>query len=77
MSVILYTTAAFRLVLGPYHIASRAGLVHSYASNFVEERIAANVISAALVETNMVRSDRPEEAADVDAMFAPNGYLTG
>jgi 3-oxoacyl-[acyl-carrier protein] reductase len=65
--------------------------MHSYASNLVKEGITANVVSPALVETDMVRSDlrvtpdripvgrfgRPEEVADVAVMLARNGYITG
>jgi 3-oxoacyl-[acyl-carrier protein] reductase len=57
----------------------------------VKEGITANVISPALVESDMVRSDlritpdripagrfgRPEEVANVAVMLARNGYITG
>jgi 3-oxoacyl-[acyl-carrier protein] reductase len=81
-------------VVGPHYAASKAGLIglmHSYASQLVREGVTANVISPALIETNMVRSDlrikpemipvgrfgRPEEVADVAVMLARNGYITG
>lgn len=81
-------------VVGPHYAASKAGMIglmHAYASRLVKEGITANVISPALVETDMVRSDlritsdripvgrfgRPEEVADVAVMLARNGYITG
>jgi 3-oxoacyl-[acyl-carrier protein] reductase len=81
-------------VVGPHYAASKAGMIglmHSYATNLVKEGITANVISPALVETDMVRSDlritpdripvgrfgRPEEVAEVAVMLARNGYITG
>jgi len=81
-------------VVGPHYAASKAGMIglmHSYASNLVKEGITANVISPALVETDMVRSDlritperipagrfgRVEEVAEVAVMLARNGYITG
>ncbi|HUA35229.1 MAG TPA: 3-oxoacyl-ACP reductase family protein [Candidatus Binataceae bacterium] len=81
-------------VVGPHYAASKAGMIglmHSYASNLVKEGITANVISPALVETDMVQSDlritpdripvgrfgRVEEVADVAVMLARNGYITG
>jgi 3-oxoacyl-[acyl-carrier protein] reductase len=81
-------------VVGPHYAASKAGMIglmHSYASNLVKEGITANVISPALVETDMVRSDlritpdripvgrfgRVEEVADVAVMLARNSYITG
>jgi 3-oxoacyl-[acyl-carrier protein] reductase len=81
-------------IVGPHYAASKAGMIglmHSYASNLVKEGITANVISPALVETDMVRSDlrvtperipvgrfgRPEEVAEVAVMLARNGYITG
>lgn len=65
--------------------------MHAYASRLVKDGITANVISPALVQTDMVRSDlrithdripvgrfgRPEEVADVAVMVARNGYITG
>lgn len=81
-------------VVGPHYAASKAGMIglmHLYASQLVKEGITANVISPALVETDMVRSDlritpdripvgrfgRPEEVAEVAVMLARNGYITG
>jgi 3-oxoacyl-[acyl-carrier protein] reductase len=81
-------------IVGPHYAASKAGMVglmHGYATNLVKEGITANVISPALVETDMVRSDlrvkpdripvgrfgRPEEVAEVAVMLARNGYITG
>ncbi len=81
-------------VVGPHYAASKAGMIglmHSYASQLVKDGITANVISPALVETDMVRSDlrikpdhipvgrfgRPEEVAEVAVMLARNGYITG
>jgi len=81
-------------VVGPHYAASKAGMIglmHSYATNLVKEGITSNVISPALIETDMVRSDlritperipvgrfgRPEEVAEVAVMLARNGYITG
>ncbi len=81
-------------VVGPHYAASKAGMIglmHSYASNLVKEGITANVISPALVETDMVRSDLRitpdripvgrfggvEEVAQVAVMLARNSYITG
>jgi 3-oxoacyl-[acyl-carrier protein] reductase len=81
-------------IVGPHYAASKAGMIglmHSYASQLVKEGITANVVSPALVETDMVRSDlqvrpdripvgrfgRVEEVADVAVMLARNGYITG
>ncbi|MGO9453994.1 MAG: 3-oxoacyl-ACP reductase family protein [Candidatus Binataceae bacterium] len=81
-------------VVGPHYAASKAGMIglmHSYASQLVKAGITANVISPALVDTDMVRSDlritparipvgrfgRPEEIAEIAVMFARNGYITG
>lgn len=80
-------------VVGPHYAASKAGMIglmHSYASQLVKEGITANVISPALVETDMVRYDlrveptripvgrfgRPEEVAEVAVMLARNSYIT-
>ncbi len=88
------TAANIGGVVGPHYAASKAGMIglmHSYASQLVKEGITANVISPALVESDMVRSDlritpdripvgrfgRPEEVADVAVMLARNGYITG
>ncbi len=81
-------------VVGPHYAASKAGLIglmHSFASQLVKEGITANAISPALIETDMVRSDRrikpelipvgrfgfPDEIAEVAVMLARNGYITG
>jgi 3-oxoacyl-[acyl-carrier protein] reductase len=94
LSFISSTAANAGGVVGAHYAASKAGMIglmHSYASNLVKEEITANVISPALVETDMVRSDwgikpdripvgrfgRPEEVADVAVMPARNGYITG
>lgn len=81
-------------VVGPHYAASKAGMIglmHAYASRLVKDGITANVISPALVETDMVRTDlritpdripvgrfgRAEEVAEVAVMLARNGYMTG
>jgi 3-oxoacyl-[acyl-carrier protein] reductase len=81
-------------VVGPHYAASKAGLAglaHAYASLLAREGITANVISPALIDTEMVRNNprasptlipvgrfgTPEEVADVVATVAGNGYLTG
>jgi 3-oxoacyl-[acyl-carrier protein] reductase len=79
-------------VVGPHYAASKAGMVglmHSYASLLAREGITANVISPALVETDMLRTDvikpdripvgrfgRSEEVAEVAVALARNGYIT-
>jgi 3-oxoacyl-[acyl-carrier protein] reductase len=94
LTFISSTAANVGGVVGPHYAASKAGMVglmHAYASRLVKDGITANVISPALVETDMVRSDlritadripvgrfgRPEEVADVAVMLARNGYITG
>ncbi|MGH7934635.1 MAG: SDR family NAD(P)-dependent oxidoreductase, partial [Candidatus Binataceae bacterium] len=81
-------------VVGPHYAASKAGLtglMHAYASQLVREGITANVISPALIATDMVKTDlrvkpelipigrfgRPEEIGEVAVMLARNGYITG
>ncbi|HZO83240.1 MAG TPA: SDR family NAD(P)-dependent oxidoreductase [Candidatus Binataceae bacterium] len=81
-------------VVGPHYAASKAGMIglmHAYASQLVKEGITANVISPALIATDMVHSDlrvkpelipagrfgRPEEIAQVALMLVRNGYVTG
>ncbi len=81
-------------VVGPHYAASKAGMVglmHWYGSQLAKEGITANVISPALVETDMVRSNLrakpelipvgrfglPEEVAEVAVMLVRNGYITG
>jgi 3-oxoacyl-[acyl-carrier protein] reductase len=47
-------------VVGPHYAASKAGMIglmHSHASQLVMEEMTTNVVSRALVETDMVRSD--------------------
>jgi len=67
------------------------GLTHSYAHLLAKEGITVNAIAPALVETEMVTSNpnaradlipvgrfgTVEETADVAAMLARNGYITG
>lgn len=81
-------------VVGAHYAASKAGmlgLTHFYASRLAKEGITANVISPALIETEMVTSnpnatpDRipigrfgtSEEVAETAVMLAANGYITG
>ncbi len=81
-------------VVGPHYAASKAGMIglmHSYASNLVKAGITANMISPALVETDMVRSDlritpdripvgrigRVEEVVEAAVMLARIGYIAG
>jgi 3-oxoacyl-[acyl-carrier protein] reductase len=81
-------------VVGPHYAASKAGLhgmTHYYARYLAKEGITANVISPALVLTDMLTSNpnakpdlipvgrfgQPEEVADVALMLAGNGYITG
>ncbi|MEO8594234.1 MAG: 3-oxoacyl-ACP reductase family protein [Candidatus Solibacter sp.] len=81
-------------VVGAHYAASKAGmlgLTHFYASRLAKEGITVNVISPALIETEMVTSnpnatpDRipigrfgtSEEVADAVLMLAGNGYITG
>jgi 3-oxoacyl-[acyl-carrier protein] reductase len=67
------------------------GLTHSYAALLAKEGITVNAIAPALIETEMMR-DNPraqpglipvgrfgsvDEVADVVAMLAVNGYITG
>jgi 3-oxoacyl-[acyl-carrier protein] reductase len=54
------TAASVGGVVGPHYAASKAGMIglmHAYASRLVKDGITANVISPALIETDMVRSD--------------------
>lgn len=81
-------------VVGPHYAASKAGMhgiTHSYANLLVKEGITANVISPALIETDMVKANpranpalipagrfgAVEEVASVAVMLALNGYITG
>jgi 3-oxoacyl-[acyl-carrier protein] reductase len=79
---------------GPHYAASKAGifgLTHAYASLLIKEGITVNVISPAMVVTEMVtgnpnlqpsiipmgRFGLVEEVAEVAVMLARNGYITG
>jgi 3-oxoacyl-[acyl-carrier protein] reductase len=67
------------------------GLTHSYAAMLAREGITVNVIAPALIDTEMMRDNpraRPDlipvgrfgtvdEVADVVALLATNGYITG
>jgi 3-oxoacyl-[acyl-carrier protein] reductase len=80
-------------VVGPYYAASKAGLLgltHGYASFTMKEGITVNALCPSLIETDMLKElpvkpgDVPigrlgtvEEIADVVAMLAANGYITG
>lgn len=71
--------------------AGMIGLTHSYAHLLTNEGITVNAIAPALIETDMVTSNlnaKPnlipvgrfgnvDEVADVVAMLAMNGYITG
>lgn len=71
--------------------AGMIGLTHFYAQRLAKEGITVNAIAPALVKTEMVtsnpnaRPDRipigrygdPDEVAEVAAMLARNGYITG
>jgi len=87
------TAAQVGGVVGPHYAASKAGLLgltHFYASRLAPQGITVNAIAPALIETDMVaalgvdparipvgRFGRVEEAGDVVAMLARNGYITG
>lgn len=81
-------------IVGPHYAASKAGLdglSHGYASLLAKEGITSNVISPALIETEMLagnlkadpakipvgRFGTPEEVADLVLAVARNPYLTG
>jgi 3-oxoacyl-[acyl-carrier protein] reductase len=81
-------------VVGPHYAASKAGLgglAHAYAALLAREGITANVISPALIDTEMVRNNprarpdlipvgrfgTPDEVAEVVAAVVSNGYVTG
>jgi 3-oxoacyl-[acyl-carrier protein] reductase len=67
------------------------GLTHAYTALLAKEGVTVNCIAPALIETEMVTSNpraRPDlisvgrfgtiaEVADVAAMLATNGYVTG
>ena len=71
--------------------AGMIGLTHSYAALLAKEGVTANAIAPALVETDMIaglpaaakdripvgRYGTSEEVAEVAAMLARNGYVTG
>lgn len=71
--------------------AGMLGLTHAYASLLAREGITVNAIAPALIETDMIAGNlraRPElipvgrlgnvaEVADVAALLASNGYITG
>lgn len=71
--------------------AGLIGMAHFYARALVKEGITVNAISPALIETEMVTSNpnaradlipvgrfgKTDEVADVVAMLAGNGYITG
>lgn len=71
--------------------AGMHGLTHAYAALLAKEGITANTIAPALIETEMVTSNsraradllpvgrfgKVEEVADVVALLATNGYITG
>ena len=88
------TAAKVGGIVGPHYAASKAGLdglMHSYASLLAREGITANVISPALIETEMLagnlqadpgkipvgRFGTPDEVADVVLAVARNAYVTG
>lgn len=88
------TAAQVGGIIGPHYAASKAalaGLAHGYAVRLAAEGITANVISPALVETEMITSNphaspqripvgrygRPEEVASVATALVSNAYVTG
>jgi 3-oxoacyl-[acyl-carrier protein] reductase len=88
------TAAKVGGIVGPHYAASKAGLdglSHGYASLLAKEGITSNVISPALIETEMLagnikadparipvgRFGTPEEVADLVLAVARNPYLTG
>jgi 3-oxoacyl-[acyl-carrier protein] reductase len=81
-------------VVGPHYAASKAGLAglaHAYAALLAPQRITANVVAPALIDTEMVRNNptaradliplgrfgTPEEVAEVVVAVVSNGYITG
>ena len=81
-------------VVGPHYAASKAGILgftHSLASWLAREGIAANAIAPALIETDMVTSNRHaspvlipmghfgsvDDVAAIAVMLATNDYITG
>lgn len=88
------TAAKVGGIVGPHYAASKAGLdglMHGYASLLAREGITSNVISPALIETEMLAGNQkadpakipvgrfgtPEEVADLVLAVARNGYITG
>jgi 3-oxoacyl-[acyl-carrier protein] reductase len=81
-------------IVGPHYAASKAGmhgLMHYYAAHLAKERITANVVAPALIETDMIASNpnarrdlipvgrfgTSEEVASLVLAIVRNGYLTG
>ena len=81
-------------IMGPHYAASKAGLIglaHGYARLLAGEGVTANVITPALIDTEMVRGNpdaRPDlipvgrfgtvdEAASLVLELVSNGYITG
>jgi 3-oxoacyl-[acyl-carrier protein] reductase len=87
------TAAQMGGIVGPHYAASKAGilgLTHFYASRLAGEGITVNAVAPGLIATDMGdglgataaripvgRFGTAEEVADVVAMLARNGYLTG
>ncbi|WP_426661113.1 3-oxoacyl-ACP reductase family protein [Rhodanobacter aciditrophus] len=87
------TAAQVGGIVGPHYAASKAGilgLTHFYASRLAGEGITVNAVAPGLIATDMGdglgataaripvgRFGTAEEVADVVAMLARNGYLTG
>jgi 3-oxoacyl-[acyl-carrier protein] reductase len=81
-------------LIGPHYAASKAGLIglaHSYARLLAGEGITSNVITPALIDTEMVRQNptarpdlipvgrfgTPDEVASLVVELVSNGYVTG
>jgi len=81
-------------VIGPHYATSKAGLIgltHSYAALLAKERITANAIAPALLETDMVTGNpsasperiplgyfgHPDEAGRAAVLLAESDYITG
>jgi len=81
-------------VVGPHYAAAKAGmlgLARAYAHVLAKERITANSIAPALIDTEMVRSNpranpdlipvgrfgTAEEVAAIVVMLVQNGYISG
>ncbi len=80
-------------VVGPYYAASKAGLLgltHGYASLAMKDGVTVNAVAPSLIRTDMSqnltvdpkslplgRYGTVEETAEVVAMLAKNGYITG